>query len=247
MAELNPNTNLDGPNEEGGEEGHLEAGDEGAEGGEEGHLEAGDEGAEGGEEGHLEAGDEGVQPTRGQSRQQRLANERNQEREARIQAEAEAKLHREQAEFYRRQAEAAQQQRQTPPAEQVYEDPDEKWRRETQATMNRGLQMQADLADKANFTLAAVKDPLKAKLMDKVEAEVQKLRLQGNMQVTREGLFHYLLGVETAANYGKKTPTAAAAEQRVARAKTTPAPSRSNVARPAGGQSLEARLLDQAL
>ena len=233
MAELDPNTNPDGPD------------DEGAEGGE-GHQEAGDEGAEGGE-GHQEAGDEGAQPTRGQSRQQRLANERNQERDARIQAEAEAKLLREQAAFYQRQAEALQQQRPAAPAEQVYEDPDEKWRRETQATMQRGLQMNADLADKANFTLAAVKDPLKAKLMDKVEAEVQKLRSQGNMQVTREGLFHYLLGVETAANYGKKTPTAAAAERRVASAKTTPAPSRSNVARPAGSSTLEERLRDVPL
>lgn len=212
------------------------AGDEGDEG-----LPEGEEGAGQGE-GDDEGGEQHAE-SRAQTRHQRLANERKQEREARIQAEAEAKLHREQAEFYRRQAEQlAQQQRSAPPADEPYMDPDEKWRRETQAAMQRGLAQTQDLADKANFALAAVKNPLQAKYVDKVEAEVQKLRAQGNYSATREGVFLYLLGQDTAANYGKKTPAAAAAEKRVAAAKTKPAPSGSNVQAPRGGKSAEDRL-----
>ncbi len=228
-------------NEEGvvPEENELDtAGSEGLPEGEEeqgGEEAAGqDEGGEEGEEAHAES--------RAQTRHQRLANERKQEREARIQAEAEAKLHREQAEFYRRQAEQLSQRQQTPPAEEPFMDPDEKWRRETQAAMQRGLAQQADLADQAKFALGAVKNPLQAKYVDKVEAEVQKLRAQGNYGATREGVFLYLLGQDTAANYGKKTPAAAAAEKRVAAAKTKPAPSGSNVQAPRGGKSAEDRL-----
>lgn len=177
---------------------------------------------------------------RAQERIQKLANER-------AEAQAAAKLAQEQAEFYRRQAEQLAQQRQTPPAEQEYVDPDEKWRRETQAAMQRGLAQTQDLADKANFALAAVKNPLQAKYVDKVEAEVQKLRAQGNYSATREGVFLYLLGQDTAANYGKKTPAAAAAEKRVAAAKRSPAPSGSNVAAPRNDRSLEERLSGQIL
>ena len=173
--------------------------------------------------------------SRREARVQKLANER-------AEALAEAKLAKEQAEFYRRQAEQlAQQRQQTPPADDVYLDPDEKWRRESQAMLQRGLAQSQDMADKAEFALASVKSTLKAKYADRVEAELQKARSAG-FNPTREQVYLVLLGRDVDANHGKPTPAAQAAKKRVDAAKTTTPGARSNVAAPRGDKSLEERL-----
>lgn len=236
------------------EDGQLDEHDlEGLPNGDESGTEASGEdesGAEGAEGAEASSEDESAeqQPTRGQNRVQRLANERAQEREARLQAEAEAKLHRDQAEFYRRQAEQLAQQRSAAPAaEPAYVDPDEQWRREMQAQVQRGLAQQADLADRAEFALSATKSPLRSKYIDQVEMELQKARAAGNHSVSREAIYLHLLGQDTEKNFGKKTPAAREAEQRIAAAKGKPVRTQSNVQATRGGKTSEERLRDVLL
>jgi hypothetical protein len=193
----------------------AEAGDDNEE-----QLAAGDDA--GGDDGSEEA----PAATRGQTRMQRLANERAQEREARVKAEAEALAARQQAEFYRQQVEAAQRQQAAP--EDQYVDPDEKWRRDAQSTLERGLAQAADMQDKSDFTLKAVNNPLYAQYRDRVEAELNKLRMAGQ-NANRETIFKYLLGEDAVANYGKKSKTAQAAAARVKSATRPPASAKSDV------------------
>jgi hypothetical protein len=161
--------------------------------------------------------------TRGEQRHQKLANEA-------AEARAEAKALREQAEFYRKQAEEATRQRQAP-SEDVYIDPDEKWRRDTESKVNQALFSAHDLNDKAAYAMQAVKNPLYTKYEAKVDAELQSIRAKGG-NATREGILDYLIGKDIRTNHGKPTKTAAAAQNRVAAARTTTPGVRSNVTTP---------------
>ena len=131
--------------------------------------------------------------SRAEARIQKLANER---------AEAQAALRaaQEQAEFFRRQAELAAQGRQQPP-EPEYVDPEEKWRRDMQSTVNQALFSANDTKDQAAYMMKAAANPLYAQYEARVEAQLAKVRAQGG-NATREGVLKYLVGEDAVANHG---------------------------------------------
>lgn len=173
--------------------------------------------------------------SRGQQRMQKLANERTE-------ALAEAKVAREQAEFYRQQAAARQ-----APVEPEYVDPDEQWRRSTESRINQALATAEDMKDQAAYMRQAVKNPLYGKYEDRVEAELKSTRARGG-NATREGILAYLVGKDALNANGKPTKAAAQAAIRVSAAKTTTPGVKSNVsAQRSNDASLEERLRDIVL
>lgn len=167
--------------------------------------------------------------TRSEARFNKLANER-------AEAQAEAKSLREQAEFYRRQLEAKNK-----PVEDVYVDPDEKWRRETENKVNQALFSANDMNDRATYVAKSGKNPLYDKFSAKVEAELQSIRAKGG-NATREGVLSFLVGQDALANAGKQTKTAQKASANVAAARGTTPGMKSNVSQQRSTGSAEERL-----
>lgn len=176
-----------------------------------------------------------VRQSRGEARFQKLANER-------AEALAKAQAAEQQAEFFRRQLE----QRNQPPADDVYVDPDEKWRRDAEAKINQALFSANDLNDKATYQSQAIKNPLYSKFSDKVEAELMKIRAKGG-NATREGVLAYIVGQEALSNAGKPTKTAQRATEKVQAARGNTPGMKSNVAQQRSSASLEERLSGQIL
>lgn len=177
-------------------------------------------------------GDAPQQRNRREERIQKLANER-------AEAMAKAQLAQEQAEFYRRQLE----QRQQPQREEEFIDPEEKWRRDVEAKTNQALAMANDLNDKASYNLQASKNPLYSRYVDRVEAELQKVRAGGG-NASREAILAYVVGQDTLANQGKPTKTAQRVQQQNTAARGSTPGMRSNVQQPSrsASKSLEDRL-----
>lgn len=186
------------------------------------------------------------QPTRGQNRFQRLANE------ARTAREEAADLRRRLDTF-----EAQQRQRQAPaenpadeaarlalmsPEERINYRLDQAERRNQQATAQMQFQLQEN-ADRSGFAALCASDPLAARLASKVEAKLSEIRAQGQ-NVSREALLDFLIGQEVRQ---KQTKAGAqqrrTAQQQVTRQQVRPGASRGDAAAPRrGGQSLEDRL-----
>ena len=190
----------------------------------------------------LPPGDDEVPPqprSRAEARIHKLANER-------AEALARAKMMEEQAEFYRRQAEEAARQRQTPPVEEEYVDPQVKWQRETEARVNQALFIAEDKNDKASYLLAKATSALHGKYEQRVEEELQRIRRSGG-NATREGVLSYLVGRDVMANQGKPTRSSKQAAERVVTARSAPAGTRSNVSPQPAGKTAEDRLKDVIL
>jgi len=193
------------------------------------------------------------QPSRGESRQQRLANELKEARQR------ETELNR------RLDALIAGQQ----PRPQLGETPEARAQRlalltpeeRITAELNEvkvgfALQLQqmqlntVDSNDRASYQAKATVDPLYKKWEPKVEAELAQLRRQGQT-VEREKLMYYLIGKNAIEN--RKGPTSQErrqAQTRVARQTTRPSNAGSDVSasrRETRGNSLERRLENQAL
>lgn len=168
------------------------------------------------EEPEIEPSEEPEEPTdKGETRYQRLANER---REAKESAERE-RLGREAAErereYYRNLAMQAH------PKETEFTDPDEQWRKTVENQVNMALFQANETADRAAY-LSKLSNPLYSKYQERVEQAVQEARRQGNFTASREGVLALLVGQDALKNTGKTTPTKKAATQRVDQARGEP-------------------------
>ena len=172
-------------------------------------------------EGHSE--DPARQRDRRAERMQQLANRT-------AEAEAKAKMLEEQAAFFRQQLEQSQRQFQQPQQPQVdeYLDPDEKWRRDMEVRSNQMYAQMADMNDRTIYASKAAASPVHAKYADRVEAELSKLRAQGQ-NATREGILAYLIGQDAIAAQGKPTKSSQRAAAAAAAARGATPGIRSNV------------------
>ena len=168
------------------------------------------------------AEDPARQRDRRAERMQQLANRT-------AEAEAKAKMLEEQAAFFRQQLEQSQRQFQQP-QQQVdeYLDPDEKWRRDMEARSNQMYAQMADMNDRTVYASKAAVSPVHAKYADRVEAELSKLRAQGQ-NAAREGILAYLIGQDAIAAQGKPTKSAQRAKAQADAARGTTPGIRSNV------------------
>jgi hypothetical protein len=191
------------------------------------------------------------QPSRGESRHQRLANEL---REAR---QREADLNRRLDTLIAGQARPPQ--GETPEARAqrlALMTPEERITAElhdARQSFTREMQQMRfatqDGSDRAAFQAKATVDPLYKKWETRVEAELRTLREQ-NMNVERERLMYYLIGkAAVEGRQASKPGQRAEAQRRVARQQTRPSNSGSDVAaqRRDRGNSLERRLENQSL
>lgn len=175
--------------------------------------------------------------SRAQARIQKLSEERAAEKAAREAAERER-------DFYRKQAEAIRQQ---PPKEEEILDPDEKWRRDANAVLQRTQFMATDMADKAEFLTKYQKDPDIVAMAGEVEAKLAEMRAKGG-NTSRENMLTFLLGQKALERRSKAPAVKKAAAQRVAEARGQPLGARSNVAATGKDEpTLAERLKDQLL
>lgn len=197
--------------------------------------------------------EEPVKPTRGETRQQKLANELREERERRIRAEALAEERSRTKPAVSASAEDAARQR----AEKLaLMEPEEKRAFLLQEKIDKmeqdqiltKLQMQ-DGMDKSAYDAKATLNPIYAKHAAKVEEKLAEMR-RGGMNAPRETVLRYLIGEEALSSTAKKKPASAkkAAAERVAGAKTKPVSARSDATgkKSSGGdeslEDLETRL-----
>jgi hypothetical protein len=200
-----------------------------------------------------EPGEQRQQPTRGENRQQRLANDLREERQRRADLERRLDL-----------ALAARNQQPTPQGESpearaqrlALLTPEERIREELQETRREiaaSLQQQRfttiEAGDRAAFQAKATVDPLYKKWEPKVEAELTQLRNQG-MNVERERLMYYLIGKAAVEARGANKGTQRAAGAQRVRQQTTRSPNSGSdvqAQRRERGNSLERRLENQSL
>ena len=192
------------------------------------------------------------QPSRGEQRQQRLANELKEARQR------ETDLNR-RLDLALTARTSPQPQGETPdaraqrlalltPEERIREELQET-RREFAAIAQRQQFTTLEAGDRAAFQAKATVDPLYKKWEPKVEAELTQLRGQG-MNVERERLMYYLIGkAAVEARGANKGTQRAAGAQRVRQQTTRPGNSGSDVQaqRRERGNSLERRLENQSL
>lgn len=224
--------------------------------------EEGDEPAEGEEDEPVEGeGDEPVRvqqlprSSRGERRQQHLANEN---RELRTNMEA---LQRRFDDFVRSaDATRREQQRETPdqrqqrralmtPEERAAEDIRESETRVGNVLSNAQMQI-ADTADKSAFDVLVRSDKLYSRLAQRVETELAGLRAKGQ-NAPREAILKFIIGDEALkqrAARGNRSERQAA-QRRVQRQQTRPGDTRDDVRleRRGRGKSLEDRLADQPI
>jgi hypothetical protein len=199
-----------------------------------------------------QAGDQQRQPSRGESRQQKLANDLREARQR-------------EADLNRRLDLALAGRTPQPPQGETPEaranrlallDPEARIREElNEAKQGFAREMQVvrfttqDGNDRAAFQAKATVDPLYKKWEPRVEAELTELRRQGQ-NVDRERLMYYLIGKNAVEGRQAARPgQRAAAERRVSQQRTRPSNSGSDVQaqRRDRGNSLEKRLENQAL
>lgn len=160
--------------------------------------------------------------------------------EARARAEAEAQVQRELAERYRLQAEQAANERRR--QEDDLLDPTERRLRNAEAMAQQSHMASIDAADKATFTSRAAVDPIRAKYLDRVEAEIAKARQNGQM-ASREGVYVYLRGQDAVAADGRARAARQKSVEAVNAQRGKPNSPRSD-ASPRRVQTLEDRLKD---
>lgn len=193
------------------------------------------------------------QQTRGESRQQRLANELRgaRQREADLNRRLDTLIAGQRQPVLQGETPEARAQRLAllTPEERIREDLNaatSDFRRELQITRFQ----QADGNDRAAFEAKATVDPLYAKWKPKVEAELATLRQQ-NMNVDREKLMYYLIGKNAVeGRNATKGQQRHEAQRRVQRQQTRPGNSGSDVSADRRGNrnnSLERRLENQSL
>lgn len=170
--------------------------------------------------------------SRAQQRIQKLAEERATERAAREAAERER-------DFYRQQALQRQQ-----PEEEL--DPDEKWRRDANARIQRTEMMAADVADRSAFLSKFSKDPEVLSLQEEVEAKLAQARAAG-ANPARENILKFILGERALDRRAKAPAVRKQAADRVSAAKGQPLGTKSNVASSKSEPSLYDRLKDVPL
>ena len=193
------------------------------------------------------------QPSRGEQRHQRIANELREARQREVDLNRRLDL----ALAARQQP---TQQGESPEARAnrlALLTPEERLREELQETKREiAVEMQRtrfstqDGTDRAAFQAKATVDPLYQKWEAKVEAELTKLRSQGQT-IEREKLMYYMIGKAAVEGRGATKGTQRAqGAQRVRQQTTRPGNSGSDVQanrRPDRGNSLERRLENQSL
>lgn len=118
---------------------------------------------------------------------------------------------------------------------------------EAEQRNNQNLQQLAfingDNADRANFNVLKMQDPLAARYADRVETKLAELRKQGQ-NVTREALLDYMVGQDVRSKRaGAVKQQKGEADKRIARQQAKPPNSKGDVAADRrGGKSLEERL-----
>jgi hypothetical protein len=98
-------------------------------------------------------------------------------------------------------------------------DPDEKWRRDANASIQRSQSQMQDMLDKNTYEMKALSNPVYKKWADKVEKVLADEKRQGRFW-TREGILDSLLGKavresasKAQSTVAKKTPARVAAEK----------------------------------
>ena len=225
------------------DDGEIENGEGG-----ENEADGGEEGSEG-QEGQVASG--GATPSRGETRQQKLANELNKarEREAALQARLTQILTTQQQapahDVAAQQAEAQRVAAMDPLERQAYE-ADKRVKALEAQVANLGFAQQDGL-DRARFEAKAAVVPLYAKYMPQVEKTLQEMRATG-VNTTREAILDYLYGkaqrlkAEQALKDGTNKKVSAAAAGRVASVNGRPANLRGDASGVGGGKSLEDKL-----
>lgn len=159
--------------------------------------------------------------TRGEERFQKLANER-----------AEAKARADQAErerdFYRMQAEQAQA-RQQQPAEPEDLDPNVKWQRDTNASLQRAHFQTSDMLDRSQFMFDVAQKPAFAAYVDLVEKRLAEFRKNGG-NPNRQQVLDVVLGEQARRKLETVPAQKREAAARVKAAQGTPLRTASNVA-----------------
>ena len=186
-----------------------------------------------------------ARPSRAETRFQRLANEAKEARE-----EA-SRVRRELDEFKSSQRQQAQQESPDQvaqrlalmtPEERLEYKLDQAERRNSQTMANMQFQMQ-DSGDKSAFHALCASDPTAARYKDRVEAELTRLRSQGQ-NVNREALFTFMFGQDIRSKSGSaKAKQGKDGERRIQRQRVTPSNSRGDTQPERRGEkSLEDRL-----
>jgi hypothetical protein len=115
-------------------------------------------------------------------------------------------------------------------------DPEEQWRRNTEAQIRNALFMSADNNDRSEFLLKVSNNPTLAKYIPEVEKVVQDSRKSGG-NPTREQALTYLLGQKQMEALGKAKKTVKQASERVQEARGSSPQVKSDV-KPSSGKSL---------
>jgi hypothetical protein len=119
-------------------------------------------------------------------------------------------------------------------------DPDEKWRRDANAAIQRSQFQTMDMVDKNSYAVKAITSPVYKRWENRVESELAKARQQG-ANPSRENILKYLLG-ESA--LGKiKTPSPAKTPARTQAGKVTVPGGRSTVSHGKTAPSVKERLM----
>ena len=210
--------------------------------------------AQGEQAGDRQQSSEERQPSRGEQRQQRLANELKEARQR------ESELNRRLDMALATRPQQPQPQGETPEARAqrlALLTPEERITaelQETKQTFAREMQVMrftaVDGNDRAAFQAKATVDPLYKRWEPEVEAELAKLRTQGQT-VEREKLMYFLIGKAAVEKRdGSKGTQRAEGQRRVASQRVRPSNSGSDIAanrRGDRGNSLERRLENQSL
>lgn len=167
-----------------------------------------------------------AQPSRGQTRQQKLANQLREEREARIRLEAEIAADRRARSQPSTPGPDAERQRAEKLALMTEEERREFLRDERMARLENAVvassRQAVDSADQAKWEASCVSNPTRAKYAAKVEEQLQVFRNNGAYP-QREAVYHYLLGRDADTKPRKATvKQKQAAKERVDSSKSTP-------------------------
>ena len=186
-----------------------------------------------------QSGQVATSQTRGERRNQKLANERNRLVQERQAVEQQADLARQQAAFYQQQLQqlqSAQQQQ-----EQQYLTPEEQQAKAMQTRMQQLESMVADSTDRTGFTTEHGANPLYEKYSARVEQELARAR-QAGISATRAGLFKFLVGDDAVSAATRTGKAKQQGKERVAAARGNASTPRTNVTSRDNSSDLERRL-----
>lgn len=134
---------------------------------------------------------------------------------------------------------------QQPPVEENL-DPDEKWRRDANAAIQRSQFQMQDMLDKNTYDVKALTSPVYKKWEAKVEKALRDAR-QNNQNPTRENILKFLLGEAALGNIKAPTTPVKKTAARVAASKVTTPGARSTVTPGKKETSLRDKLKDARL